>query len=146
MVFLAGTAILHKNKLLLVRSAAGDQKGKWGPPAGHLEPGETPEETAIRETKEETGLDVELKGIIQIVGFNYKDKDYLAVFYLAKAKKPNKIKPQEAEVSEYVWASQDEIESDKFEFRKKFLKEPILMAFKRKPVENSIYKTIEIEP
>lgn len=146
MVFLAGTAILYKNKLLLVKSAGGDQKGKWGPPAGHLEPGETPEETAIRETKEETGLDVELKGIIQIVGFNYKDKDYLAIFYLAKAKKPNNIKPQESEVSEYVWASQSEIKNDKFEFRKKFLKEPILMAFKRKPVENSIYKTIEIEP
>lgn len=30
----------------------------WNLPGGKAEPGETPEETAIRETKEETGLDI----------------------------------------------------------------------------------------
>lgn len=34
--------------------------GKWLPPGGHVEEGETPPECAIREAKEETGLDIQL--------------------------------------------------------------------------------------
>lgn len=33
---------------------------KWLPPGGHMEPDELPIETAVREAKEETGLDVEI--------------------------------------------------------------------------------------
>lgn len=36
--------------------------GRWMPPGGHVDPDETPEETARRECKEETGLDVEILG------------------------------------------------------------------------------------
>lgn len=33
---------------------------RWMPPGGHVDPDEMPEETAVRECKEETGLDVEV--------------------------------------------------------------------------------------
>lgn len=36
--------------------------GRWMPPGGHVDADETPEETARRECKEETGLDVEIIG------------------------------------------------------------------------------------
>lgn len=36
--------------------------GRWMPPGGHVDENETPEETAKRECKEETGLDVEITG------------------------------------------------------------------------------------
>jgi len=35
---------------------------RWMPPGGHVDPDESPEETALRECKEETGLDVEILG------------------------------------------------------------------------------------
>ncbi len=35
---------------------------RWMPPGGHVDPDETPEQTAKRECKEETGLDVEIVG------------------------------------------------------------------------------------
>jgi 8-oxo-dGTP pyrophosphatase MutT (NUDIX family) len=36
--------------------------GRWMPPGGHIDENETPEEAAIRECKEETGLDVVILG------------------------------------------------------------------------------------
>lgn len=39
--------------------------GRWMPPGGHVDANETPEETARRECKEETGLDVEIVGSAQ---------------------------------------------------------------------------------
>ncbi len=39
--------------------------GRWMPPGGHVDPDESPEETARRECKEETGLDVEIVGDAQ---------------------------------------------------------------------------------
>lgn len=39
--------------------------GRWMPPGGHVDSDETPEETAKRECKEETGLDVEIIGDTQ---------------------------------------------------------------------------------
>jgi 8-oxo-dGTP pyrophosphatase MutT (NUDIX family) len=38
---------------------------RWMPPGGHIDPNELPEETARRECKEETGLDVEIIGDAQ---------------------------------------------------------------------------------
>ena len=38
---------------------------RWMPPGGHVDPNETPQETAARECKEETGLDVEIVGDAQ---------------------------------------------------------------------------------
>lgn len=141
---LAGTAILNKNKILLLRNV-GKQVGMWGPPAGHGEVGETPEQIAIRETKEETNLDVELKGIIQVGYFNYHEKDYVYVFYLAKVKNLKKLKTQDKEVSEHVWASLEDLKKDKYIFRKKFLKEPVIMAFRQKLAKNDLFKIYEVE-
>jgi 8-oxo-dGTP pyrophosphatase MutT (NUDIX family) len=36
--------------------------GRWLPPGGHIEPNELPDEAAVREVAEETGLEVELVG------------------------------------------------------------------------------------
>jgi len=47
----------EKNRVLLIHHKKLD---KWLPPGGHIDPNETPPEAAIREAKEETGLDVEL--------------------------------------------------------------------------------------
>ncbi len=43
---------------------------RWMPPGGHVDPNETPEETARRECKEETGMDVEIVGDAQDDLFN----------------------------------------------------------------------------
>jgi 8-oxo-dGTP pyrophosphatase MutT (NUDIX family) len=47
-----GRVLLHRHRKL----------GMWLPPGGHIERGELPDEAAVREVLEETGLEVELVG------------------------------------------------------------------------------------
>ena len=57
----AGVAILDDHaRILLVQEKIADAAGLWHIPAGAVESGELLETAALRETKEETGLDVEL--------------------------------------------------------------------------------------
>lgn len=55
-------------KYVIIRST----EGIYGYPKGHMEPGETEEQTALREIKEETGLDVTL-----LPGFRTEDSHAL---------------------------------------------------------------------
>ena len=55
--FTATVYILNENQVLLHFHK---KLKKWLPPGGHLEKDETPPECAIREAKEETGLDIAL--------------------------------------------------------------------------------------
>jgi ADP-ribose pyrophosphatase YjhB (NUDIX family) len=55
------------HRLLLVQRAVEPQAGCWSLPAGFVDYGETPAAAAIRECREETGLDAEVTGIIDVV-------------------------------------------------------------------------------
>ena len=62
-------------------------EGKWNGIGGKFEPGETPEECAIREIKEETGLIAEaltLKGLITFPLFDGVDDWYVFLFVITK--------------------------------------------------------------
>jgi ADP-ribose pyrophosphatase YjhB (NUDIX family) len=50
--------------ILLVRRKYPPREGYWCLPAGFVEVGESPGESAVREVREETGLDVEITGLI----------------------------------------------------------------------------------
>lgn len=63
LVFAGGCVFDTDGKVLL--QCRGDSK-KWGFPGGAIELGETPEMAAIREVKEETGLDVKVSSLIGI--------------------------------------------------------------------------------
>jgi ADP-ribose pyrophosphatase YjhB (NUDIX family) len=54
-----------QHRVLLVQQS---DSGQWGTPGGAIEPGETPDEAAIRETLEETGFEVALGGLRTALG------------------------------------------------------------------------------
>ncbi|MFG2629702.1 NUDIX hydrolase [Streptomyces sp. NPDC048473] len=54
----AAAVVVQDSRVLLVRRRIAEGALSWQFPAGKIEPGEAPEETAVRETQEETGLRV----------------------------------------------------------------------------------------
>lgn len=67
----AGVLIVSEGRVLLVRRKCEPRAGDWCIPAGFMEAGETPEQSAIREVHEETGLIVQLTGLFGVyAGFD----------------------------------------------------------------------------
>ncbi len=91
----------QNTKILLVKNNNGRY---WSFPKGHIEQGETEQETAIREIKEETGLDVTLvnnfREISEYCPFGKIRKR--VVFFLARAFTDN-VKIQEEEIDSFIW-------------------------------------------
>jgi len=62
----AGVLLVRDGRLLLVRRAFEPFKDWWDVPGGFLAEGEHPEAGAVRELREETGLEVRLTGLVGI--------------------------------------------------------------------------------
>lgn len=77
----ANVAVIHNGKILLTRR---DDFGVWCLPSGGVEEGESVAEAAIRETKEETGLDVKLTRLVGIYSRLGGLPDIHAVLYTAR--------------------------------------------------------------
>lgn len=73
--------INHGGKLLLVRRALQPLAGYWAPPGGYVECGESLQEAAIREVREETALDIRIDGLIG--AYSQSDVDVIIVGYRA---------------------------------------------------------------
>ena len=58
--------VIQDDKLLLLLRRHAPLANYWAPPAGYIEIDESLEEGAAREVKEETGLDVEIDGLLKV--------------------------------------------------------------------------------
>ena len=100
-------AVIHENKILLTQR---DDFETWVLPSGGVEDGESIAKAALRETKEETGLDVEL---IRLVGVYSRISNISPVHAILFTAKPvgGEIKCQEGETIAVEWFAFDELPS-----------------------------------
>jgi len=80
----AGVLILRHGKVLLVRRRIEPFLGYWDIPGGFCEVDEHPAQTAVREAREETGLEIELTGLLGLWLDDYADQTTLNVYYLGR--------------------------------------------------------------
>ena len=76
-----GTVVLQGDRALLVRQAEGHAlAGQWSIPWGVVDPDETPESAALRETEEEAGVKASMEGLIGLQ--NLRQEGWIALVFL----------------------------------------------------------------
>jgi len=126
--FTSSAFIQKDNKILLLNHK---KLEKWLPPGGHIEEGETPEEAAVREAKEETGYKIsvvdpfenineleETENLPKPININLheiKNEHYHCDFaYMAKVVDKDEATHSEEHLG-VKWFSKDDINSEDFE-------------------------------
>lgn len=119
--FTATTIIVHKQKVLLHLHK---KLGIWIPVGGHIDRDELPENAALREIKEESGLDVKMynpdkqikmgnvKQLFRPMHILLEDinqfHQHIDFIYYASAKS-DKVSPQNGETNNLKWFTADEV-------------------------------------
>jgi len=94
--------IEEKGKVLLVKRKFDPWKGLWQCPAGFIEWDETPEEAAIRETKEEAGVKVKLTGIFDVRLITEDPRENIVIIFFKGKIIQGEPKPGD-DAQEVVW-------------------------------------------
>src|SRR5690606_26981817 len=110
----AGILLVRDGRILMVRrdSSVDRQPGGWTFPGGFVDPGESAEEAAVRETYEETGLRATITGIVGRP-FTLPEPHHLLIAYRGEASGEPVAGDEVAEVR---WFTPGEIPWDEIAF------------------------------
>lgn len=78
-----GVLIFKDGKILLGKRKNAHGEGEWGGPGGHMEFGETIEECAICETKEETGIEIKNIHVVSFSNLMWPTRQYIDIGVVA---------------------------------------------------------------
>lgn len=74
-----GVVCIRGADVLLVKRGTPPRRGEWSIPGGRIEIGETARHAAMRELKEETGVEADIHGLIDVVDAIFEDNESGAV-------------------------------------------------------------------
>jgi len=78
----AGTVFSVENRVVLLRRGVEPALGRWVFPGGYVDRGESVQDAALRETKEESNLDVRLRALLGV--YSYPRSPNVIVVYAAE--------------------------------------------------------------
>lgn len=86
-----GVVCIRGDEVLLIRRGTPPKRGEWSIPGGRIEPGEAAKVAAMRELREETSVDAELVGLIDVIDGVFHNRagslitrHYVLIDYLAR--------------------------------------------------------------
>ena len=72
------------DEVLLIRRGTPPRLGQWSIPGGRIEPGEPASIAAMRELREETGVEAEFLGLVDVVDWIDSERHYVLIDYAAR--------------------------------------------------------------
>jgi 8-oxo-dGTP diphosphatase len=104
-----GAVCNHADALLLVRRGRGPAAGEWSVPGGRLEWGETLHEAVVRETFEETGLEVVVDRFLGWVERIEDSYHYVILDFAVTALDPTQAPVAGDDAAEAAWVPRHEV-------------------------------------
>jgi 8-oxo-dGTP diphosphatase len=98
-----------QGRVLLGRRALEPWLGQWNLPGGFVEKGEHPFDAAVREFREEVGLDVRLTGLLAVSLSRYEPTDDWLLHHVFTGAAEGEPRPAPSEMSEARWFRPDEL-------------------------------------
>lgn len=113
-VVAVGTVILDGERALLIQRSNEPGRGRWSIPGGTVELGETLREAALREVREECGLEVELGDVVDVYEVIRPDEGgrirfhYVLVDFVAQYRGGEPIAGSDS--LDVTWATREQVE------------------------------------
>lgn len=111
-----GAFVFRQGKFLVLKRQGSHGEGSWSLPGGHLEFGESPEETSAREVKEETGMNIKNTRFAAVTNdqFDIEGKHYVTWWTMSdwESGEPKNCEPEKC--TDQRWVDFDSIPTPRF--------------------------------
>jgi 8-oxo-dGTP diphosphatase len=102
----SAAVITHQGRVLFARRRYAEEPLLWQFPAGVVQPGETPQQTAVREAREETGLAVT---VVRLLGDRIHPGTLRRVHYIACRSRTGTARIADPELTAVAWCTYAQI-------------------------------------
>lgn len=100
---------VQNGRLLMIRRAVDPERGKWAFPAGYVDYDEDPRQAAAREVREETGLEVSITCVIDVLGRDTSDGAKASIVILFEGEVVGGTPSAQDDAAEVAFFAVDEI-------------------------------------
>ncbi|MBB3129461.1 8-oxo-dGTP pyrophosphatase MutT (NUDIX family) [Paenibacillus rhizosphaerae] len=106
-IIVASVSVLRNGEVLMIQEKKASAYGLWNFPSGQRETGEDLAQTAVREVKEETGLDVRLKAATGVYPFRSASGQQVILFHFVGEAAGGVLRVQNDEIMDGRWVAID---------------------------------------